>query len=162
MHRPRRTAPVVGGVLVASSVLTACGPVEVDVPDLPAEDRAACEAFAADLPDTLLDEEQVEVEPADAPAAAYGDPPIVVRCGAGEPEGFGKGAQCEIANDVPWYIPPEQYDDQSLDLVITAAWHTPRAQVLLPAEYRGREAGAMAVLAPLVEEHLEQVDDCDL
>ena len=142
--------------------LTACGPVEVDVPDVSGGDQGACEAFAADLPSTLMDEEEVEIEPADAPAAAYGDPPIVVRCGVGEPEGFGKGAQCEIANDVPWYIPPEQYDDRSLDLEITAAWHTPRVEVLVPAEHRGREAGAMAVLAPLVQEHLREVDDCNL
>ncbi|KAA1426318.1 DUF3515 family protein [Nocardioides antri] len=148
--------------LAAAPLLVACGPVEVDVPDLSADDASACSAFIDDLPTTLADEEQVEVEPEDAPAAAYGDPPIVVTCGAGAPGGFGPGAQCEVANDVPWYIPPEQYDDLSLDLVITAAWHRPRVQVQMPADYRGNEGGIMAVLADLVKEHLRETATCDL
>ena len=65
-------------------LLTACGgPVEVDVPEVDGEDAAACEAFADGLPDTLADEERVDIEPTDAPAGAYGDPPIVVTCGVG-------------------------------------------------------------------------------
>ena len=140
------------------------GPVEIDVPELSTTDEAACRAFAADLPDTLGDEDRVEVEPADAPGAAYGDPPIVVACGAGEPEEFGPGAQCELVNGVPWFIPPEQYDDLGLDLEITSAWHEPRARVLVPADYRGTglEAGIMAVLSPLVEKHLSEAGTCDL
>ena len=150
---------------VGAALLTGCGgPVEVDVPDLGAGDAAACEAFAAALPDTLADEERVDVEPADAPAAAYGDPAIVVTCGVGRPDGFGPGAQCEVVNDVPWYIPSEQYDDLDLDLVITSAWHEPRAQVVMPAEYRGDalEAGIMARLSPLVADHLRETGKCDL
>lgn len=150
---------VVGLVLL----LAACGgPVEVDVPDLDADDEAACTAFADALPETLADESRVDIEPADAPAAAYGDPPIVVTCGAGEPDGFGPGAQCELVNDVPWYIPSEQYDDLELDLVITSAWHQPRVQVVVPAEQRGAEAGVMAKLSPLVAEHLSEAGSCDL
>lgn len=146
-------------------LLAACGgPVEVDVPDLEADEAAACEAFADALPDTLADEERVDIEPADAPAAAYGDPAIVVTCGADEPEGFAPGAQCELVNDVPWYIPSEQYDDPDLDLVITSAWHEPRVQVVMPAELRGNalEAGIMAGLSPLVAEHLRETGTCDL
>ncbi len=151
------------GLLAGLLLLSACGgPVEVDVPDLDAEDTAACDAFADALPDTLADESRVDIEPSDAPAAAYGDPPVVVTCGVGEPDGFGLGAQCEVVNDVPWYIPSEQYDDLSLDLVITSAWHEPRVQVELPAELRGNEGGVMAVLSPLVQENLREAGDCDL
>jgi len=151
------------GLLAGLLLVSACGgPVEVDVPDVDGEDAAACAAFADALPDTLADEERVDIEPDDAPAAAYGDPPVVVTCGVGEPAGFGPGAQCEVVNDVPWYIPSEQYDDLSLDLLITSAWHEPRVQVELPAELRGHEGGVMAVLSPLVEEHLRETADCDL
>ena len=156
-----RWAALLAGLLL----FTACGgPVEVEVPDLDAEDAAACEAFADALPDSLADEERVDIEPADAPAAAYGDPPIVVTCGVDSPEGFGPGAQCELVNDVPWYIPSEQYDDLDLDLVITSAWHEPRVEVEMPADLRGDalEAGIMAVLSPLVDQHLTEVGDCDL
>ena len=146
-------------------LLTACGgPVDVDVPDLDAEDAAACQAFADGLPDTLADEERVDIEPSDAPAGAYGDPAILVTCGVDSPEGFALGAQCELVNDVPWYIPSEQYDDPDLDLEITAAWHEPRVQVVMPAEHRGDalEAGIMAVLSPLVARHLTEVATCDV
>ena len=150
-----------GGAL--SLLLAACGgPVEVDVPELSAAERDACEAFAADLPDTLYDRPRVEIEPSDAPAAAYGEPAIVVRCGVGEPEGWDLTASCEIANGVGFYIPEEQYDDQGLDLTLTTAGYRPRIEVQLPAEYRPNGGpAAMAVLAPLVEEHLELVDACD-
>jgi hypothetical protein len=153
------TITVVGLV----SLLVACGgPVEVHVPDLDAEDAVACAAFADALPDTLVDESRVDIEPAAAPAAAYGDPPIVVTCGVDRPDDFGRGVQCLLVNDVPWYIPSEQYDDLDLDLVITAAWHTPRVQVQLPSEQRGSESGVMAVLSPLVEEHLRETATCEL
>ncbi len=152
-------------LLGAGAVLTvtACsGPVEIETNDLDAEDRAACDAFVADLPDTLNDEARVEVEPAEDPlGAAYGDPPIVVTCGVDEPEGFGEGSSCEVANGVGWYLPDEAYDDQSLDLVLTAAGYRPRVEILVPAEYRpGGGAAAMAALAPLVEEHLTETADC--
>jgi hypothetical protein len=87
-----------------------------------------------------------------------------VTCGVDRPGGFGVGAQCELVNDVPWYIPSEQYDDLDLDLVITSAWHEPRVQVVMPAELRGDglEAGIMAKLSPLVDRHLTEVATCDL
>ncbi len=144
-------------------LLTACGgPVEIETADLDADDRAACDAFVADLPDTLSDQPRVEVEPADDPlGAAYGDPPIVVTCGVDEADGFTEGSSCEVANGVGWYLPDEAYDDEELDLVLTAAGYRPRVEILVPADYRPEGgASAMAALAPLVEEHLTKVADC--
>ena len=153
-------AGLLAGLLL---LLSACGgPVEVDVPHVEGDDATACEAFADALPDTLADAERVEIDPSDAPAAAYGDPPIVVTCGVGEPDGFGPGAQCEVVNGVPWYIPSEQYDDLDVDLVITSAWHEPRVQIVVPVDLRGLESGAMARLSPLVTEHLRETGTCDL
>ncbi|MEQ6903496.1 DUF3515 family protein [Nocardioides sp. YIM 152588] len=154
---PAAAAAGLGVVLLAG-----CGgPVQIDVPDLDADDAAACAAFADDLPATLAEQERVESEPADAPGAAYGDPPIVVTCGVGEPPGFTAGSQCELVNDVGWYIPDEQYEDDSLDLTIYSAANRPRVEVLVPGEYRPNAAAAvMAALAPLVTEHTEQVSDC--
>lgn len=144
-------------------LLAACGgPVEVDVPDLSSADRAACEAFAADLPDTMVDQPRVEIEPSDAPAAAYGDPAVVVRCGVPAPDGFSLASACETANGVGFFIPDEQYADQDADLTITAAGYRPRVEVTVPARYRpSGGAAAMAVLAPLVTKHLTLVESCD-
>lgn len=159
---PGRPHLTLAGLLLAP-VLAGCGgPVEVDVPDLSAADRAACQAVIADLPQTLLHEERADIEPANAPAAAYGDPAIVVRCGVGQPTDFGDAAQCEVANGVPLFIPPDQYDDQSLDLEITTAWHRPRVEVTLPRRYRGSEAEVMVTLAELATDHLRETGTCAL
>ncbi|HWJ08331.1 MAG TPA: DUF3515 domain-containing protein [Nocardioides sp.] len=150
-------------LLLTALVLAACGgPVDVDVPEMSAAERAACDRFTAALPATLAEQERDEVEPSDAPAAAYGDPAIVVRCGVPAPDGFDLTSSCEQANGVGYFIPNEQYDDQGLDLTITAAGYRPRVEVVVPAEYRPNGgAAAMAALAPLVKEHLTLVDDCD-
>lgn len=148
-----------GVVLGASAALglTGCGgPVEIESRDLPATDRAACEAFVADLPEVLADEERVEVTPADALGAAYGDPAVTVTCGVPVPEGFDQTAQCQVANGVGWYLPPEQLDSTEVDAELSAAGNRPVVQVVVPAgEGRGdTAAAAIAELAPLVEEHL--------
>jgi hypothetical protein len=161
----RRTAAGSGllGLLVLAPALTACGgPVEVDVPDLSDADRAACGAFTAALPDTLAEQDRDVVEPSDAPAAAYGDPAIVVRCGVPEPAGFDLTASCETANGVGYFTPDEQLADQDLDLTITAAGYRPRVEVGIPADHRPNAGpAAMAVLAPIIEEHLTLVEPCD-
>lgn len=162
MARHPAAAPALLLTVLLPALVACGGPVEVDVPELSSDDRAACTAFAEALPDTLAEQDRVEVEPADAPAAAYGDPAIVVRCGVPEPEGFDLTASCETANGVGYYIPDEQYADQELDLTLTAAGYRPRVEVRVPADYRPNAGpAAMAVLAPLVKEHLTLVDDCD-
>ncbi|WP_188113396.1 DUF3515 family protein [Nocardioides humilatus] len=142
------------GLLIGLLLLTACGgPVEVDSPDLDGADADACAAFVDALPSTLADEDQVEIDPADAPAAAYGDPAIVVTCGVDGPEGFGPGSSCEIADKSRWYIPSEQYGDEPRELTLTAAWSRPRVEVVIPADYwPNATAAVMAQLAPLVRE----------
>jgi hypothetical protein len=158
-----RRAAAASALLLTAPALAGCGgPVEVDVPDLSTADRATCATFTAALPATLAEQERDDVGPSDAPAAAYGDPAIVVRCGVPEPDGFDLTASCEQANGVGYFIPNEQYDDQGLDLTITAAGYRPRVEVVVPAEYRPNGgAAAMAALAPLIKEHLTLVDDCD-
>ena len=98
-------------------LLAACsGPVEVDAPDVDADDRAACEAFVDDLPATLAAKTPVETEPKDPLGAAWGDPAIVLRCGVDVPDEFDETSACEEADGVGWFAPPEQYDDQSADV----------------------------------------------
>lgn len=147
----------------ALAALAGCGgPVEIEVPDLSAADRATCAAFAEDLPDTLAEQQRVEVEPSDAPAAAYGDPAIVVRCGVPAPKGFSLASSCETANGVGFFVPDEQTRDQDADLTITAAGYRPRVEITVPARYRpSGGAAAMSVLAPLVQRHLTLVEACD-
>lgn len=86
----------------------------------------------------------------------------MVRCGVPKPKGFDLTAACESANGVGYFIPDEQYDDQGLDLTLTAAGYEPRVEISIPAKYRPNASpAAMSVLAPLIQAHLTLVDDCD-
>lgn len=150
--------------LIATGALSAAcsGAVEIDLPQLSADEARICADFAADLPDEFVDEMRTDIEPTDAPAAAYGDPAIVVQCGVDAPKGFDLTSSCEVANGVGYYIPDEQYVDQGLDLTITTAGYEPRVQIIVPADYRPNGgAAAMAALAGLVEDHLTLVEPCD-
>ena len=151
-------------LLPLAGALAACsGPTEISAYDLDDADRAACEAFVADLPDRLADEERGDVEPADALGAAYGDPAIVVTCGVPVPDGFDQTSQCQVANGVGWYVPPEQIDVAEGEATLSAAGNRPIVSVVVPGgEGRGEDAAAaIAELAPLVDEHLPLEQRCD-
>ncbi len=154
-----------GLLLGLTLLLTACsaGPVEVASPDLDADDLAACEAFVADLPESIFELPAREIEPADALGGAYGDPAIVVQCGVGVPDGFDQAvSSCEVANGVGWYVPPEQFTDQQADVTLTAAGFRPVVEVSVPGTYRpDGTAAAIAQLAAAVDEHLTLIENCD-
>jgi len=152
-------------VLLVVPFLAACsaGTVEISTPDLDDTARAACEAFTADLPESIYEETRREVEPADALGGAYGDPAIVVRCGVAVPADFDEAvSSCEVANDVGWYVPPAEFDDQEADVTLTAAGYRPVVEVSVPGSYRPNgTAAAIAQLAAAVDEHLTLVENCD-
>ena len=132
----------------------------VDSPGLDAADRATCDELVDDLPDELFDEERRLVAPAAARGAAWGDPPIVLVCGVGEPEEFDEFSLCIEANGVGWFVPPSQEEDGA-DVTITTVGHRPRIGVTIPGEYRPDGlASVMANLSSVVDEHLELVDPC--
>lgn len=161
MTRRRLLAPL-AGLLV---LLTACseGPVELVTPDLDPEALAACEAFVADLPESLADEASRDVEPPDALGAAFGDPAIVVRCGVAVPADFDEAvSSCEVANGVGWYVAPEEFDDQEADVTLTAAGYRPVVSVTVPGGYRpDGPAAAIAQVAASVDAHLTLIENCD-
>ena len=153
---------VLSGCLAGCLLLAGCsGPVEIDPPDLGAEDRAACEAFAEALPATLVDEDPVETDPEDPLGGAYGDPAIAVVCGVGEPDGFSSTSTCDEANGVGWYAPPEQYEDQSADVTIFAVTHHPVVELRVPSDYRPNGlAAALSEISATVKKTLDRVDEC--
>ncbi|CAN5619751.1 hypothetical protein BH11ACT8_BH11ACT8_33090 [soil metagenome] len=162
---PRWVRGVVLSAAVAPALLVAAcsaGPVTIDVPEGSDADAQACAAFLADLPATLGGEDPRDVEPADAPGAAYGDPAYVVSCGVSVPAEYDDGfSSCEVVDKVGWYLPPEQLDDQASDATLFTVGYRPVVKLVVPHDYRPDGAAqALAELSGLVDEHLELVANC--
>ena len=144
-------------------LLASCssGPVPIKTLDLDPGAQEKCAAFVDALPRTLTDEDPRETKPAKALGAAYGDPAIVVTCGVALPADVDKDSICEVANGVGWSAPPEQYDDQDVDVTFYALTFDPIVEMRLPADYRPNGlAAALADLAAPITEHLEPVGEC--
>jgi hypothetical protein len=160
-------AVVVIGVVVTVVLLRR--PVKIESYDLSATDRAACEAFVADLPDSLADQDRVDVRPGDALGAAYGDPAITVTCGVPVPAGFDQTSRCDEVNGIGWYIPDGSDNDRTVDLRLAVAGFRPVVEVVVPADLRpdarnvgdDTTAAVLATLAPIVGERLTLEQRCD-
>lgn len=91
--------------LVAGGLTTlSCGvgAVELAPADLSEEVRALCDRLLADLPARVAGEERRDVTPYGA-GAAWGDPPVTLRCGTTDAEGMGPAMACEVVDGVGWY-----------------------------------------------------------
>lgn len=142
-------------------VLTACGPVEVPLPDLDPEQQAACDAFLAEVPDPLVDLTRVEIAPPKAPARAFGDPAVVVSCVDTVPSDFDEFAFCVEASGVGWYLPDAELDDDTLDATFTAVGYQPMVSVQVPSQYRQVTGGdVLSSLADAVKDNLKETKPC--
>ena len=133
--------------------------VEVDVPELSGSDAAACVDLVDGLPDLVADELRRPVEPDDRAAAAWGDPPIVLRCGVPRPADFDELSTCQITNGVAWFVPDEQITGEAVDVVMTTIGRSPDVEVRIPADYFP-PADAMVDLAPALRRHTQTVARC--
>jgi hypothetical protein len=143
--------------------VTACAAdqVRVPTPELDADEERACRALVADLPETLAGADRVEVEPSDAPAAAWGEPPVVLSCGGEVPDNFGRTAFCQEVNGVGWYVPDAALADEARDVTMVTVGYLPIVTVEVPAELRPEGlATVSAELAAPVAEHTDLVRPC--
>jgi hypothetical protein len=151
------------GALLVALVLAACGkePVSIPVLRLSPSDEAVCQRVVNALPDEVDDQSRRKTQPAEALGGAWGDPAIVAQCGVPLPADFSRTSACQTANGVGWYVPENEFGDQSSDIVIATAGYRPIVQVTIPAKYRPSGlAAAMVQLAPVVEKYTELVKPC--
>ena len=148
-------------LLAAAGCSDGTGDVAVDSPSPGARDLATCTRLLEALPATLVHEDSRPVTPAGAPAAAWGDPPITLTCGAAVPPEFNEFSSCTLANGVGWFVPDAQRQDESSDVTWTAVGYRPVVSVHVPADYRpAGAAGVIASLAGPVKQTLELVQPC--
>jgi hypothetical protein len=147
--------------LVASLLLllSGCGkePVELDRVELSLADASRCQALVTALPDAIDSAERRLVFPAAALGAAWGSPPIVLRCV--ENVDIPSTAICQEVDGVGWYAPESSAGDQTADVVLTTVGWTPTLRVALPAEYRP-PTSVMVDLAPIIKQTLKLTEPC--
>lgn len=141
-------------------LLASCGgPLEVDAPELRGTAARTCSELVDALPETVDDVERREVEPADAPAAAWGDPAIVLRCGVEMPAAFDDFSTCQETNGIGWFIPDEQMTGSPTEITMTTIGRDVNVEVALPVEHFP-PANTMVDLSEAIEETTEELDPC--
>ncbi|WP_134738579.1 DUF3515 domain-containing protein [Nocardioides sp. 503] len=165
MARWARGVVASAGAVVLMSTLAACsGPPEVESVDLGEADAAACRDFVDDLPGSLAGLDRVDVEPDDALGAAWGDPAIVVTCGAAEPKDFDEVTwACQEVEGVGWFGDPSLIEagNQDEDITVWSLTHSPLVSVRIPSDYRpdGVPDALAGVATPLAAD-LDLVEPC--
>lgn len=131
------------GMLIAMAAISVggCGrSIAVDPP--PADTTGRCKAILGALPERLEQRPRRAIEPSSASVVAWGDPPIVVRCGVATPTGLTSTSELTIVDGVAWFA--EIQRDRT---IFTAIEQQPLVEVSVPAAY-APEAGVLVELAP--------------
>jgi hypothetical protein len=145
-HTPPESAPL--SVSTSAPVpRTALAPVPVTPPPASAGAARHCPPLLAVLPPTLADLPARSVDSPSPYVAAWGEPPVLVRCGVSRPAGFVVGTQTIVVNGVTWY--PEPHGSRT---VWTAVDRPVYLEVTVPTGYA---SGPVADLSVPVARTLE-------
>lgn len=111
-----------------------------------------CAAMLSDLPPTVADQPRRLV--ADKLAGAWGDPPIILRCGVEKPVALKPTSECHEVDGVGWLA--EQTSD---GYVFTTIGRRHYASLEVPSDYEPA-ANALADIAGTIGKHLPSVRPC--
>lgn len=133
--------PAAAVALTTMIMVSGCaGPVELSAPTAPEATGPVCAAVMAALPTQVLRRDRRETRPEQA-TAAWGDPPITVRCGVAPPPGLTAASECLEVNGIGWYAEPVERGT-----LFTTIGRAAFLEVGVPAEYRP-EADALVDLS---------------
>ncbi len=133
-------------LLVTGGLLVGCArSVEIAVPTPQPDEVEPCSAFTAALPPSLSTVgERRDVTPDSALTAAYGDPPVGIRCGVPVPEALGPTSTLVTVDDLQWF--PEEL---SAGWRMTSIGRAANVELTVPAE-QGPAPSVAADLAPTI------------
>lgn len=91
---------VVGALLGVAG----CSPgLDVDTYPTEPDTDLSCQTLLADAPREVAGEDTIRVN---GDAAAWGAPPIILRCGVERPAVFDQAPQCDLIADIDWIAEP--------------------------------------------------------
>ena len=139
-----RRALVVALVVIVTAglglavLLTRTGPVDVALP--PMADDPACQAVGRLWPTEIAGRDTRDTDPASTAASAWGDPPVIARCGL--PALGPTTDQCISIDGIDWVA-----QDLSDGTRLTTFGRDPAIEVLVPKESKA-DASTLAAFAP--------------
>jgi Protein of unknown function (DUF3515) len=141
-----------GAAGVGVLVLAGCGfgAVEVDPYEMTPGSAAACAALVEALPRVVSDAVRRDVEGEPAGVAAWGEPPVVLRCGVELPAEYRPDAQLLDVDGVGW-LPV----DGEGGTFFTVADREPFVEVAVPDDY-APEAEVLTDLSEALRAHLSE------
>jgi hypothetical protein len=133
-------------LILAGGLLAACSrPVEITAPTPAPDAAAACAQFTAALPAELSTVgERRAVTPESELTAAYGDPPVGVRCGVPQPTALTLDSPLVAVDGIDW-LPEELTGGWRL----TSVGRTANVEITVPDE-QGPAPSVAADLAPTI------------
>jgi hypothetical protein len=153
--RLRRLPPVLACLLILASLLiAACQGTTVQVDAYPTGKGSAldCAALFGDLPPRIADQPRRLV--AGNLAGAWGDPPIILRCGVEKPDALQPNSECHDVDGVGWLA-----EKQPDGWLFTTIGRRHYLSLEVPSEY-DPAADALADVADLVARHVPVVKPC--
>jgi len=138
--------------LAALALLAACSnELPIDPPQPAPEVAAVCQQLNQALPDQVEGEIPRETEPTSDLTAAWGSPPIVLRCGVGQPAAFQPTSEVATVDGVDWF--PEELPE---GYVFTTWGRTVNVEVTVPDDY-APEVNPLVDLAPAIKVTIPKV-----
>jgi len=139
--------------LIAAALLCAgCGALHVDAYPTAPDTQTDCVGLYNDVPRTVAGQDERRVE--DDLAVAWGDPPIILRCGVEKPEQLSPDARCDMVDGIGWFT--QEDDDGYLFTTIGRQYYV---SVEVPSDY-DPAADALVDLGDVIGRHDPEVDPC--
>ncbi len=133
--------------LAAALALLAAGcarPVAVEPPTPDAEAAQVCAGFVAALPTELVVGARRDVEPPSRLTAAYGDPPVAIRCGVPVPGALGDASTLVTVEGIDWLA-----EELTRGWLMTTVGRVAGIEITVPDE-QGPAPSVAADLAPAI------------
>ena len=149
---PRR--PLLALALAVVALLSGCSAaVAVPEPTPDEADRSTCTALVAALPEEVEGGLRRTAEPG-VLTAAWGDPPITLRCGVPTPPALTPSSECLEVDGVGWFA-----EDGEGGVLFTTVGRAVAVEVGVPADY-APEVEPLVDLADAVSAHDPVVRPC--
>ena len=97
------------------------------------------------LPEKVDDTDRRDTTPRTSRTAAWGDPPVVMRCGVERPKGLTITAQLNTVNGIDWLV-----ETRDGGHVFTSVGRAAYVEVVVPAEH-DPQVGPLVDLAPAMQ-----------